>query len=60
MVEIETKTNTEVLKEHKLLDSFSEQIKYIPEKYTEVITDTILSNGFRVKIKYYYDMKNVF
>lgn len=55
------KTNEEVLKENKLLDSFSESIKYIPEVYTEENTDTILSNGFRVKIKTYTEMQdNVF
>ena len=52
------KTNTEVLKEHKLLDSFSEQIKYIPEAYTEVTTDTILNNGFRVTIKTFTEMQD--
>ena len=55
------KSNEEVLKENKLLDSFTENIKYIPEAYTEVNTDTILSNGFRVKIKTYTEMQdNVF
>jgi len=49
-------TNEEVLKEHKLFDSFSEHIKYIPESYSEVITDTILSNGFQVKVALYTDM----
>ena len=50
------KSNTDVLIENKLLDSFSESIKYIPETYSETITDTILSNGFKVKIKTYSDM----
>ena len=55
------KTNNEVLKENKLLDSFSEIVKYIPENYTEIENDTILSNGFRVKIKTYTEMQdNVF
>jgi len=36
----------------------SEKITYIPEEYTEVVTDTLLSNGFRIKIKTYTDMKN--
>lgn len=48
-------SNTEVLKEHKLLDSFAEQVEYIPEYYTEVINDTIFSNGYDVKIKMYSD-----
>ena len=50
------KTNTEILKENKLLDSFSESITYIPRNYTQVETDTILSNGFRIKIETYSDM----
>lgn len=52
------KSPQEILQENKLLDSFSENIKYIPEKYTETITDTTLSNGFRVKISYFTDMNN--
>ncbi|WP_417868067.1 hypothetical protein [Xanthomarina gelatinilytica] len=47
------KTNTEVLIENKLLDSFSENITFVPEAYTEVATDTILYNGFHVKLKTY-------
>lgn len=46
----------ESLKQKKLLDSFSENIKYIPEEYAEVVTDTTLSNGFMVHIKTYTDM----
>ncbi|WP_341215124.1 hypothetical protein [uncultured Wocania sp.] len=54
------KTNTEVLKENKLFDSFSEEIKYIPEQRTEVLTDTFLSTGFQIKIQYYaLDTKTV-
>ena len=49
-------TNAEVLQEHNLLDSFSEHNEYIPMEYTEVVTDTILSNGFKVKVKTYSDM----
>jgi hypothetical protein len=52
------KTNQEVLKEHKLFKSFSEKITYIPENYLETTTDTILSNGFQVKIKSYTDMNS--
>ena len=51
-------SSSEALKEHKLLDSFSEKIEYIPENYTEFSTDTILSNGFIVKIKTYTDLNN--
>ncbi|WP_375239229.1 hypothetical protein [Aurantibacter sp.] len=47
-----------VLKENKLLDSFSENITYIPEQYSEVITDTILSKGYRINIKSYTDMNS--
>lgn len=47
------KTKTEVLIENKLLDSFSENITFVPEAYTEVATDTILYNGFHVKLKTY-------
>ncbi|QXP58525.1 hypothetical protein [Olleya sp. HaHaR_3_96] len=50
------KTPREVLLENKLLDSFSENIQYFPKEYTEVKTDTILSNGFRISIKNYSDM----
>lgn len=47
------KSNQEVLKEHKLLDSFSTKTTYFPAEYTEKVTDTILSNKLRVKMKYY-------
>jgi hypothetical protein len=52
------KTNTDILKENKLLDSFSESITYIPETYTEIVTDTILSNGFHIKMKTYSNMEH--
>ena len=51
-------TNQDVLKEYNLLESFSENIQYIPETYTEIITDTILNNGFRVKVKTYTEMQD--
>ncbi|MCX7549424.1 hypothetical protein [Xanthomarina sp. F2636L] len=51
------KSNTDILIENKLLDSFSENITYIPESYTEVVTDTILSNGFHIKMKTYSNME---
>ncbi|GAA3655465.1 hypothetical protein [Flavivirga jejuensis] len=47
------KTNAEILKENKLLESFTEEIKFVPETYTEIKTDTIFNNGFEVKIKYH-------
>lgn len=46
------KSNTEVLRDSNLLKSFSEQLNFVPEKPIEIVTDTILSNGFQVKIKY--------
>lgn len=52
------KTNTEILQENKLLDSFAERSIFIPEQRLETITDTLLSNGFSVKIKTYSDMEN--
>ena len=47
------KTDFNVLK----AKSISENITYIPEGYTEVVTDTMLSNGFRIKMKTYTDME---
>ncbi|WP_452222816.1 hypothetical protein [Lacinutrix chionoecetis] len=47
------KTNAEVLADSKLLDSFSQKTRYIPEKHTKKVTDTILDNGFNLKIKEY-------
>lgn len=49
-------SNTAILKSHQLLDSFSEEIKYNPKTYSETVTDTILSNGFKVKTKAFIDM----
>ncbi|WP_290699268.1 hypothetical protein [Lacinutrix sp.] len=51
-------SNTEVLKEHKLLDSFSESVVYFPKEYNEITIDTTLSNGFRIKIKSLTDLEN--
>ena len=45
--------NQTVLKEANLLDSFTEQIKFFPETYTEIVTDTILSGGLQIKINYH-------
>jgi hypothetical protein len=54
------KTKTDALKTsvEKFKDSIGtlEIEKYIPETYSETITDTILSNGFKVKIKTFTDM----
>ena len=46
----------QVLKKHKLLDSFSEQIQFTPKNYTEIQHDTILTSGHIIKIKYYSNM----
>jgi len=46
------KTNAQVLSENNLLETFSEQIKFVPETKVEIVTDTILSNGFQIKIHY--------
>lgn len=42
----------------KLSDSFFEKTEYIPEIYTQIDVDTLLSNGFRVKIMVYSDMES--
>ncbi|AEH02486.1 hypothetical protein [Lacinutrix sp. 5H-3-7-4] len=52
------KSNTQVLKEHKLLDSFSKVVKYFPEKYSENEIDTLFSNGHRIKIKSFSNMED--
>ncbi|MFV0566783.1 MAG: hypothetical protein ACK5NB_13235 [Flavobacteriaceae bacterium] len=44
--------NTEILKESKLLESFSEQLSFFPEGQVKITTDTVLSTGFRIKISY--------
>ncbi|WP_339896239.1 hypothetical protein [uncultured Algibacter sp.] len=45
-------TNTQVLPENNLLNAFNEHIKFVPETKVEIVTDTILSNGFQIKIIY--------
>ncbi|QRM90460.1 hypothetical protein FG167_14875 [Lacinutrix sp. WUR7] len=52
------RTTQQDLIENKALDTFSDVVTYFPEKYTQVVTDTILSNGFEVKINTSTDMKN--
>ncbi len=56
------KSKSVALKEsiEKLKDSAGtlETIKYFPEEYAENVRDSILSNGFRVKIKTYTDLNN--
>lgn len=46
------KVNVEILRDSNLLESFSKQTKNIPNEPVEIFTDTILNNGFQVKIKY--------
>ncbi|WP_336129157.1 hypothetical protein [Mesoflavibacter sp. CH_XMU1422-2] len=48
----------DILKEKNLLESFSERVSYFPKEYTEVKTDTILSNGYHVNVKTFTDMKS--
>ena len=48
------KTNTEILTENNQLGAFRKSIKVVPESKIEIITDTILSNGFQIKIHYYF------
>ncbi len=54
------KSKADALKESvtKFKDSLGtlEIIEYVPEKYAEVKTDTILSNGFSISIKTYTNM----
>ena len=48
----------ESLKERNLLNSFSENIKYFPQDYSEVEIDTTLSNGFSIYTKTFTDMES--
>jgi hypothetical protein len=45
--------NEAILREANLFESFSEEFKYIPERPTEIVTDTLLSNGFHIKTIYH-------
>lgn len=47
----------ESVKEFKA-NTIIEKVNYIPSEYNEIVTDTMLSNGFRVKISTFSDMKN--
>lgn len=47
------KTNAEVLEENNLLETFSKDIKFVPETKVAIVTDTILSNGFQIKMQYH-------
>ena len=44
------KTNSENLEESKLSNAFFDHTIYIPQQYTETVTDTILSSKLRVKV----------
>jgi hypothetical protein len=44
--------NRAVLERSNLYQSFSKKIHFIPESPLEIVTDTILSTGFEVKLKY--------
>ncbi|MBP1840845.1 hypothetical protein [Formosa algae] len=48
----------QILADNGLLESFSERINYVPEHYTETVTDTILHTGYHVRIKSYTDMNS--
>jgi hypothetical protein len=39
-------------------DTIFEEVSYTPKNYNEVIIDTLLTNGFKVKIKIFSDMDN--
>ncbi|MDW5288382.1 hypothetical protein [Formosa sp. PL04] len=48
----------QILADKGMLTSFSERINYLPENYSETITDTILKTGYNVHIKTYMDMNS--
>ena len=43
---------------NEILDSFTETIRYYPKEYTEIVSDTILNNGYNMHIRLYSDMEN--
>ncbi|WP_298535524.1 hypothetical protein [uncultured Algibacter sp.] len=47
------KSPTEVLAESNLTNAFKKQVRFVPEQPIEIVTDTIMNNGFQVKIKYH-------
>jgi len=49
-------THEDKLTKSKLSTSFFEIVEYIPKNYTEVRTDTLLNNGYSVKVKFHSDM----
>ncbi|MGB5419544.1 hypothetical protein [Algibacter sp.] len=54
------KNNAEVLQENNQLNAYNEQVEFIPNKPVVIYTDTILSNGFTVKINYHSIEKKPF
>ena len=44
------RSNTEILAESNPLNAFGNQPHFIPNQPVKIETDTILSNGFRVKL----------
>lgn len=46
------RTNAEILKSNHLFESFSEKIQFIPKNPIEIYTDTLLTNGFHITLKY--------
>lgn len=48
----------ETLKEKNMIESFSTRESYYPKTYSEVKTDTILSNGYTVKVNTFTDMRS--
>lgn len=52
------KNNNEKINDSNLSQSYFEQVTYIPENSFKQEVDTILGNGFHVKIKTYTDLNN--
>jgi len=46
------KSNLEVLRDSKLDKTFSNQTTFVPNETVEIHTDTILTNGFQIELKY--------
>lgn len=38
-------------------DTVIEKVSYYPESYTETVNDTILNNGYKIKVKFFSDMQ---
>jgi len=46
-------THDDKLKRSELSETFFKRDVYVPAKYTASITDTILSSGLKIRVKYY-------